>query len=456
MAETASMRSQPTTSPSITPDAGTNAVQYNTRPVVQADASPACPSPHPPTDYDDCLNTENLQGELASFSPGGGSGYHAGYLPHATLAGAPAPKITQGAKGKRKSYDNGDRKEESSSKRKLNSNGGKLMVCPYYRWNPTKYAQCWKYELAGYNAVKQHVLRKHALPEYYCSICWCRFETDTAWRAHTTPADCQEAPRPDHYGPDLVDRDGRDDLKKKLPSTCNDDEKKWRWLFRFIFKGCHEPKSVWREDPKYEAATLLGHDFGFGPEEVIGLLEKNSKTCMPASDRTLGVQRIAQRQAGLVESLAHTAQGDATYLVPNAARIGGANSINRPNQTQETSHVDRPSGNSRFGGRDAVFQVSPTQFLTASGQCLMIGGEAASPSLFQDAPTAQVPVAAPGQYLANNTTTSIDENSNHHFYSNLDPSLLGAYDTFPNDFEWINFDTTNGNSSLFSPDSRES
>ena len=456
MVETASMRSQPTTSPPTTPDAGTNACQHSDHPVVQANASLVCPSLQPSIDDVDCLNAKNLQGELASFTTGGGSSHHAGYLPHATPARAPAQKITQGAKGKRKSYDKGDSMEESSPKRKLNSNGGKLMVCPYYRQSPTKHSQCSKYELAGYNAVKQHVLRKHALPEYYCSICWCPFETDTAWRTHTMPADCQEAPRPDHYGPDLVDRDGRDDLKKKLPSICNDDEKKWRWLFRSIFKGSQEPKSVWREDPKYEAATLLGHDYGLGPEEVIGLVVKNGKTFMPASDKTLGVQRRVQRQTVLVESHAYTAHGDATYFVPDAACIRGTNPINRPNQTQDASQVKRPSGTSRFGGPDAAYQLSPTQFPTSSGQGPMISGEAASPRLIPDTFTAQMPVAALDQYPANNAMTSTYDNSNHHFYSNLDPSLLDAYDSFPSDFEWTNFDSTNGNSSLFSPGSRES
>lgn len=353
-----------------------------------------------------------------------------GSMPHsrASDTGLSHNGSSQGDKGKRKTYDNGDSKEESSPKRRLNSNGGKLMICPYYRRNPTKHAQCWKYELAGYNAVKQHVLRKHAMPEYYCSICWCPFKTDTEWRAHTTPADCQEAPRPDYYEPDLIDRDGRDYLKTKLPSTCNDDEKKWRWLFRFIFKEYHEPKSIWREDPKYEAATLLGHDFGFGPEEIIGLLEKNSKTYMPVSDRTPGVQRRVQRQTGFVESHAYTAHGDATYFVPDAARIRGPN---------------------------AEYQVSPTQFPTASGQGPIISGEAAPPRLIPDAFTAQMPVAALDQYPANNTMTSTYDNSNHHFYSNLDPSLLDAPDTFPSDSEWTKFDSTNGNSSLSSPGSRE-
>ncbi|TVY66816.1 hypothetical protein Focb16_v010018 [Fusarium oxysporum f. sp. cubense] len=93
-------------------------------------------------------------------------------------------------KRKRANNDDDDGNEESSKSQRIDRDSEiRMFACPYFKRNPRKYGQPkWKScAHPGYrdiHRVKEHMYRRHSLPEYQCRRCRVDLKTSDALEAH--------------------------------------------------------------------------------------------------------------------------------------------------------------------------------------------------------------------------------------------------------------------------------
>ncbi|KAI8626255.1 hypothetical protein F5Y19DRAFT_478863 [Xylariaceae sp. FL1651] len=114
----------------------------------------------------------------------------------------------------------------------------KRLACPYFRRNPTKYANssCTGPGWNSIHRVKEHIYRRHRLP-IQCACCGSTFEADSALNSHyRQPERCQTQ---SFEAPEGFNNDQERLLRKRTRQPIAEDEK-WRVLYRILFPSDDE------------------------------------------------------------------------------------------------------------------------------------------------------------------------------------------------------------------------
>ncbi|CAH0026250.1 unnamed protein product [Clonostachys rhizophaga] len=147
-------------------------------------------------------------------------------------------------------------------------------ACPLYKFNPHTYDKCKKHEFKRISDVKQHLIRRHALPCHSCSICWSPFKDETSRTHHLRHANCQPRPPPEELSPEEV---------KNLKSLRGSDPRShWLAIWNQLFPGAQPPSSPYVKPNQIEEVkdliypgvlvafrtnlpTIMSNDTDFGP-----------------------------------------------------------------------------------------------------------------------------------------------------------------------------------------------
>ncbi|KAI8632742.1 hypothetical protein F5Y19DRAFT_418791 [Xylariaceae sp. FL1651] len=112
-------------------------------------------------------------------------------------------------------------------------------ACPYSKFKPIKYEECYQYQLKDINRVKQHLTRKHKLP-LYCPICYEEFLNEPIRDQHITRLRCQrQAGRSQIEG---LTSEQQDWLRQRTGTTRSKEEH-WYDIFHYLFPGVDKPCS---------------------------------------------------------------------------------------------------------------------------------------------------------------------------------------------------------------------
>ncbi|KAH6954191.1 hypothetical protein DER45DRAFT_569986 [Fusarium avenaceum] len=243
-----------------------------------------------------------------------------------------------------KSQDDDERKEpgpgDSYKKRSLDNEKIPKFACPFFKNNPGRYAEeraCCGPGWASVNRVKEHLYRRHRLPNYYCTRCFSIFRNlGDMNRHHRQEKACEVQDKSPII--DGLDQETLSRLKmrsKKPPPispSLSAEEQKWYSMYSIIFPGHTSVTSPYYE-PEEKGLSIL-------PSEAVAeeIFRKNLQETLPTwilEDSTI----IDSIMCGSISAFNKTftaIHGQGTSLLPDASTLEATTSL-----TAATSAVDR-------------------------------------------------------------------------------------------------------------------
>ncbi len=150
-------------------------------------------------------------------------------------------KRTQSRRDKEKPADKGEDKNDKKipmKRRKTNLEGGRLLACPFFKFNPIRHMECMlRNRLKDLPFVVQHVLRSHELQPIHCLVCGEAFRSHDECDSHTKTGSCER--RAFEY-PGLT-QDQQAELRK--PRRHLNEEQRWFAVWDIAFPGSPQPDS---------------------------------------------------------------------------------------------------------------------------------------------------------------------------------------------------------------------
>jgi len=168
------------------------------------------------------------------------------------------------------------------------------LACPFYRRDPQKYERCLSSSwLGSIEDVKQHLLRGHRRPDFYCARCYKTFDSAERRDNHTRHTDCDRLPRPGLEG---IGDDQRRELSKHT-SRRKSVEAQWYDIWDVVFPGARRdpPQSVYVGSPMQESAQLLRSFWDDRRSEILGSVS------LPQHLDTTLINGIIQRTLDRIE-----------------------------------------------------------------------------------------------------------------------------------------------------------
>lgn len=137
----------------------------------------------------------------------------------------------------------GDENIRSSKERKKSEDGAETnqrsLACPFYKHDSYKYHDCRQNVLRRIKDVKQHIIRKHRKPDFYCPVCFETFDEAILRDAHIQERGCTSQSDPIYDGISA-------DQKKALGQYSGRGkliECQWNDVWHVIFPESAPPKS---------------------------------------------------------------------------------------------------------------------------------------------------------------------------------------------------------------------
>ncbi|KAH8900699.1 hypothetical protein GQ53DRAFT_130334 [Thozetella sp. PMI_491] len=164
-----------------------------------------------------------------------------------------------------------------------------LFACTFFKKDPVKHRACEKAGQKRIRDVKQHLRRKHFFP-FYCSRCWCIFDSELQRDDHTRAQDCQLRPEEvrDQLSLTQVMALQRK-VNHKLTPTMQ-----WFSVWDICFPGVPYPNTPYI-DPELSEQLSSFHAFytEHGPDIIIGALNQRNMLHwdLPNEERDLAAFR---------------------------------------------------------------------------------------------------------------------------------------------------------------------
>lgn len=116
-----------------------------------------------------------------------------------------------------------------------------LLACPFSKLDGNRYYGCLKFELRRVKDVKQHIMRKHLTPDFYCPRCYHTFPDRVRRDKHVRVALCETQPAPPFEG---ISDEQREQLKRTVNRGA-DMEQQWYDVWKILFPGKDKPSSIY-------------------------------------------------------------------------------------------------------------------------------------------------------------------------------------------------------------------
>jgi hypothetical protein len=166
-------------------------------------------------------------------------------------------------KSNREDNDNpsdNDEEDHPSKKARSSSDGSspteKLLACPYWKYDPTRYSPantsekkyrgCSSVYLRDIARLKQHLYRVHKMPDYHCQRCLEIFDNEPSLEEHVrAPVELACAYR-ENISSELLSERQCAQLRKRW--TGKTTEEAWKCIWSIIFPRLEPPLSIYAED----------------------------------------------------------------------------------------------------------------------------------------------------------------------------------------------------------------
>lgn len=157
---------------------------------------------------------------------------------------------TYGAEEEEEDDDDGKSFRVRKSKRPRTNCDGRLLACPYYKFNPLEHNRCLlRNRLTDTSFVVQHVLRTHNRQPIHCPVCGNVFDTHTERDSHIQAQSCERREvRYEGLTQDQVNR-------LRVPRRHLNEVKRWFSIWDIIFPNTPRPDSPYVGS---EAEEMIG------------------------------------------------------------------------------------------------------------------------------------------------------------------------------------------------------
>lgn len=137
---------------------------------------------------------------------------------------------------------------------------GKLLACPYYKYDPGRYSErnvdekgyrgCSSCYTTTISRLKQHLYRVHRRPDHYCNLCFEIFHSEQALKEHNSQRPCCEMKEAKFQ--EKMTKDQESAIKRRQPGK--DRSQTWYYIFRILFPDAVIPQTPYAEDLSPAAA----------------------------------------------------------------------------------------------------------------------------------------------------------------------------------------------------------
>ncbi|KAH8653532.1 hypothetical protein BX600DRAFT_515798 [Xylariales sp. PMI_506] len=153
------------------------------------------------------------------------------------------------------------------------------LACPYFKQNPQRYRFAGACSGPGFltsNRLKEHLFRKHSLPQYYCNRCFAVFATLPDQSIHLDSEFCIQ--KPPEEAPEGLDKDQERRLRSRRNTFREStEEDKWIEIFQILFPNVKDdniPNPYFENRSFQEVGTESQNDSkGRNTAEVLKALE---------------------------------------------------------------------------------------------------------------------------------------------------------------------------------------
>jgi hypothetical protein len=181
--------------------------------------------------------------------------------------------------------DDGDKDRDKGSKRPKSGSSdaeisnGKLLACPYFKYDLTRYSDlnvlernyrgCSSCFLRDISRLKQHLYRVHRRPDHYCGRCSEEFVSQDALDVHTRAVTACEIRDPQYS--EKMTADQLTCIKRRSPGRCS--RESWYSIYKILFPDALLPITPFAECSSQDAiATFMAYAERQGPPILSALM----------------------------------------------------------------------------------------------------------------------------------------------------------------------------------------
>ncbi|EXJ60942.1 hypothetical protein A1O7_05095 [Cladophialophora yegresii CBS 114405] len=194
---------------------------------------------------------------------------------------------------------------------------GKLLACPYSKFDPARYSElnttelqyrgCSSCFLTTIPRLKQHLYRVHSRPLHYCSCCFQSFDTAVSLDKHARARSCTVSPSPFE---EKMTTDQMSEIKRRTPRE--ERTKSWFTIFRILFPQSDLPRSPFVGDYSEEC---IHHFLEYFEREAPRVLAATIDSELDNSILHLGLE-----QRRLLDDILETSLSHVVVTMTHAAR----------------------------------------------------------------------------------------------------------------------------------------
>ncbi|KIW68153.1 hypothetical protein PV04_04119 [Phialophora macrospora] len=194
---------------------------------------------------------------------------------------------------------------------------GKLLACPYSKFDPARYSElnttelqyrgCSSCFLTTIPRLKQHLYRVHSRPLHYCSCCFRSFDTAVSLDKHARARSCTVSPSPFE---EKMTTDQMSEIKRRTPRE--ERTKSWFTIFRILFPQSDLPRSPFIGDYSEEC---IQHFLGYFEREAPRVLAATINSELNNSVLHLGLE-----QRRMLDDILETSLSRVVVAMTQAAR----------------------------------------------------------------------------------------------------------------------------------------
>ncbi|KAK1751214.1 hypothetical protein QBC47DRAFT_392476 [Echria macrotheca] len=128
-----------------------------------------------------------------------------------------------------------------------------VLACPFFKSDPQKYHDCRTFVLRRIKDIKQHINRKHRLPEHHCSHCYHGFDSEQELDEHLRTR--RDPPCESRDRPGITDRQKQ--LFRQYRSRGKEIQEQWYDIWDILFPGKAKPDGIYLSNPRDTRVQML-------------------------------------------------------------------------------------------------------------------------------------------------------------------------------------------------------
>lgn len=176
------------------------------------------------------------------------------------------------AEGPGNNHDPDDRSPQTGPQHELGGNSPRefLLACPFYKKDGQRFHQCLRYEFRRIKDVKQHITRRHKVPDFYCARCFEIFPKASLRDVHARDASCAVQLDPGS-GFEGISEETRAQLTgSRYTNRGKSIEDQWYDMWDVIFPSDPRPQSVFLGSYTEELVPKLRMVWNDKRSEIMG------------------------------------------------------------------------------------------------------------------------------------------------------------------------------------------